>query len=188
MIELKNVSVIYPDKTVLRDFSAVFPDKGLFLITGASGSGKTTLVRLILGLISPTKGNVLTKSTKIATVFQEDRLVPTLTALENVKLVSSRQEAIRRLTDVGLGDSLKLFLSELSGGMKRRVAIARALAYGGDILILDEAFTGIDEPTAKDILAKIMAEYKDKLVIAVTHMPELFSQYNPTEINIPALK
>ena len=83
-----------------------------------------------------------------------------------------------------LSDSFNLFPDELSGGMKRRVAIARALAFGGDVLLLDEAFNGINEDLAKRILSKIAEEYSDKLIIAVTHQPELFSDYKYTEIKI----
>ena len=68
--------------------------------------------------------------------------------------------------------------------MKRRVAIARALAFGGDILILDEAFNGIDEPLAKKIISDIKEEYKNRLIIAVTHQPELFEDLDYKEIKI----
>ena len=184
MIEFKNVSLSFFDREVLKDFSLQLPDKGIVLITGASGSGKTTLTRLILGLIAPDKGEVIKSDAKISVVFQEDRLVPTLSALSNVALVKDTEEAEKRLADMELSDSKNLFPDELSGGMKRRVAIARALAFSGDVLILDEAFNGINEALAKRIFEKIAAEYKDKLIIAVTHQPELFSDYEYTEIKI----
>ena len=184
MIEFKNVSLSFDKREVLRDLSFIFPDKGIVLITGRSGGGKTTLTRLITGLASADSGEVVTNDAKIAVVFQEDRLVPTLSALENVALVSDKTTAEKRLSQMELSDSLHLFPDELSGGMKRRVAIARALAFGGDVLLLDEAFNGINEDLAKRILSKIAEEYRDKLIIAVTHQPELFSDYEYTEIKI----
>ncbi|MBO7218287.1 MAG: ABC transporter ATP-binding protein [Clostridia bacterium] len=184
MIEFKNVSLAFFEREVLKDFSVTFPEKGIVLITGASGSGKTTITRLILGLTAPDKGEVKTNAAKISVVFQEDRLVPTLSALSNVAIVSDNKEAEKRLSDMELSDSQGLFPDELSGGMKRRVAIARALAFGGDVLLLDEAFNGINEALAKRILEKIAAEYSDRLIIAVTHQPELFSDFEYTEIKI----
>ncbi len=184
MIELKNVSLAFEKREVLKDFSATLTDKGILLITGPSGNGKTTLTRLIAGLSSPDSGEIQTNGAKIAVVFQEDRLVPTLSALENVALVSNKTEAEKRLADMELSDSLSLFPDELSGGMKRRVAIARALAFGGDVLLLDEAFNGINEDLARSIIGKIAEEYKDRLIIAVTHQPELFSEYKYTEIKL----
>lgn len=185
MILFKNVTVSFDDNKVLNDFSAELPNKGLVLITGKSGGGKTTLLRLLLGLSKPDSGEVLTDGiSRFSAVFQEDRLVPTLTALENVALVSSKEEAEKRLCEVGLSDSAALLPEELSGGMKRRVALARALAFSGDVLILDEAFTGLEETLCKELIEKIFLEYKDRLIIAVTHRPELFADYDYTEIKI----
>ncbi len=183
-IVIDRVTVAYKKKKVLDNFSTKFDTSGLYLITGASGSGKTTLMRLILGLVSQNSGSVQTNDHIISAVFQEDRLIPSLTALENVALVSDTERAKERLSQVGLADSQNLLPSELSGGMRRRVAIARALAFGGDVLLLDEAFNGIDEPLAKKIIADIVAEYNDRLIIAVTHQPELFEGFDYKEIKI----
>ena len=174
MIKLNNISVSYNQKAVIKDLSFTFPKKGVALITGASGSGKTTLARVILGLKKADSGQIDTSSAKITAVFQEDRLLPNLNALENIALVSNKEKAEERLLQMELIDAQNLYPSELSGGMKRRVAIARALAFGGDVILLDEAFSGIEDDLAKRILTSILKEYKDKLVIAVTHRPELF--------------
>lgn len=184
MIEFKNVSLSFDKREVLKNFSLQLPDKGIVLITGPSGCGKTTLSRLILGLETPDNGVVNTKGISIAAVFQEDRLVPTLTAIENVALVSDEKEAEKRLNEVGLADSFYLYPDELSGGMKRRVAIARALAFGGDALLLDEAESGINEELAKEIISRIAEEYKDRLIIAITHKPELFSELEYKKIEL----
>ena len=108
--------------------------------------------------------------------------MPNLTARQNVALVSNNSEAKKRLSEMELGDSFELLPSELSGGMKRRVAIARALAFGGDVLLLDEAFSGIDTELALRIINRICEEYKEKLIIAITHRPELFIDLSYTEI------
>ena len=178
MIKLDNISVAFNEKNVVSDFSFTFPKKGVVLITGASGKGKTTLAKIILGIQKADSGTICTDGAKISAVFQEDRLVPSLTALQNVELVSDKNKAIRRLNQVKLFDSKNKYPSELSGGMKRRVALARALAFGGDVLLLDEAFTGIDDGLAREIIGEIIEEYEDRLVIAVTHNPELFSKVN----------
>lgn len=180
MIKLENVTVSFDEKKVLDNFSYLFPEKGVVLIKGASGSGKTTLGKIILGTLEADNGIVETDGAKFSVVFQEDRLVPTLTALQNVELVSSKSEANERLKEVQLDDSKDKYPFELSGGMKRRVAIARALAFGGDVLLLDEAFSGIDDLLAGELISKICHEYKDKLIIAISHRPELFSSVNYT--------
>lgn len=175
MIKLENISLSFNEKKVLDNFSFAFPSKGVVLITGASGSGKTSLAKIILGTLKADNGIVDVNNVKISAVFQEDRLVPSLTAFQNVELVSNKTEALKRLEQVKLGDSISKYPFELSGGMKRRVAIARALAFGGDVLLLDEAFTGIDDVMAREIIKIICDEYKDKLIIAITHRAEIFS-------------
>lgn len=180
MIKLENVSLSFDEKTVLDNFSFTFPDKGVVLITGVSGSGKSSLAKIILGIIKSDSGNVEVEAEKFSVVFQEDRLIPSLTALQNVELVSNKIEASNRLEQVKLSDSLSKYPYELSGGMQRRVAIARALAFGGDVLLLDEAFTGIDDDLAREIINNICEEYKDRLIIAITHRSELFSSIDYT--------
>ncbi len=184
MIKFEKVSLSFEDKPVLKNLSFTLPEKGIVLITGPSGCGKTSIARLILGLIKPTEGKVFRDDEKISVVFQEDRLVPSLTTLKNVSLVSTPEKAEKILCDLKLCDSLKLFPEELSGGMKRRVAIARALAFNGDVLLLDEAFTGLDETLCDEILSYICKAYKDRLIIAITHRPELFEGYEHETITL----
>ena len=115
---------------------------------------------------------------KPAVVFHEDRLLPWVSALENAALGSDETRAARALTQLGLGENLCQLPRELSGGMKRRVAIARALAYGGDILFLDEPFTGLDDEN-KRIAASALLDKKAPILV-ITHddaEAELFGEY-----------
>ena len=179
MIFVKNVTKAFEGHAVLRDFSAEIPLCGVTVIRGASGAGKTTLFRLLLGLEKPDAGEIIgMDGRKPAVVFQEDRLLPWVSALENAALGSDETRAARALTQLGLGENLCQLPRELSGGMKRRVAIARALAYGGDILFLDEPFTGLDDEN-KRIAASALLDKKAPILV-ITHddaEAELFGEY-----------
>ena len=150
ILHLENVSFRYPtaaenaiDGVSLRVQSGEF-----VVVCGESGCGKTTLLRLILGLETPDGGEIAGVPARRAAVFQEDRLCPQLTALENVLLISGRKkerEARDMLARLGLGESLAVPAAELSGGMRRRCALARALCAEFDLLVFDEPFKGLDE-------------------------------------------
>ncbi len=178
-ISVKNVSKSFGGHVVLNRFSAEISLFGVTVLRGSSGAGKTTLFRLLLGLERPEAGEISGMSgRKPAVVFQEDRLLPWATALENAALGSDDARATAALEKLGLGESLCLLPRELSGGMKRRVAIARALAYQGDILFLDEPFTGLDEEN-KRIAANAMLAAQIPILV-ITHDDaevELFGKY-----------
>ena len=123
-ILITNLSKSYGETVVFRDFSARLPFGETTVITGVSGGGKTTLLRLILGLETPDGGEIAGVPARRAAVFQEDRLCPQLTALENVLLTAGRKkerEARDILARLGLGESLAVPAAELSGGMRRRL-------------------------------------------------------------------
>lgn len=169
-IKLENIKKSFEGKTVIDNLSLEIQDKGIFGIFGNSGKGKTTLLRLICGLEKLDGGKITgTEGKRFSVVFQEDRLLPWYTALENVEAVSNRETALRNLSAVGLEEEADKMPSQLSGGMKRRVAIARALSYEADVLILDEAMKGL-EPELKKKIGDIICEYaQTKPVIIVTH-------------------
>lgn len=167
-IALQNISVSFSTHRVLENFSCEIPLFGATALFGRSGAGKTTLLRLLLRFVKPDRG-VLTglDGLRFSTVFQEDRLLPWATALENVSLAANQAEAKKRLLQLGLSDAESLLPKALSGGMARRVAIARALAYAGDMLLLDEPFTGLDEERKRLAADVILAERKP--ILLVTH-------------------
>ncbi len=176
---LMHVDFAYGPLRILEDVSLVFPEKGVVCLSGPSGCGKTTLLRLLAGLEQPARGQIGGMTgRKIAAVFQEDRLLPWMTALDNVALALpgglrlNRDRAAEALALVGLAEQGALFPSDLSGGMKRRVAIARALASDADIWLLDEPFTGID-PQLRDRIASLLRRRAEQaLLVLVTHIEE----------------
>ncbi len=213
MLEVRNVKKFYltsgVKRTALAGINLEFPRSEFVAILGPSGSGKTTLLNIIGGLDHYTSGDLLIddRSTKqfrdkdwdayrnhrIGFVFQSYNLIPHQTILQNVRLALtlsgiSKKESIRRakkaLRDVGLGDYLNQRPAQLSGGQMQRVAIARALVNNPEIVLADEPTGALDSTTSvqiMDLLAKIA---KEKLVIMVTHNPELADEYADRIVNL----
>lgn len=168
MIRLDNITKAFDGKTVIENFSIELPHTGFCAITGRSGIGKTTLLHIIAGLTEPDSGAVRTVP-HISMVFQEDRLLPWATALQNAAIASSEEKASALLTELGLEDSLHKKPRELSGGMSRRVSIARALAADADAYIMDEPLKGLDGETRSHVLNVIREHTQNALLIMVTH-------------------
>ena len=171
---LEHIHKRYGEKVVLRDFSTRFPAGTCTCIMGPSGCGKTTLLRLILGLEEADGGTISGRRFPMSAVFQENRLFEDFSALSNVSAVcarGSRQEAARQLSALGLAGSLHAPVRTLSGGMKRRVAIARAVLAPGELLILDEPFTGLDRDTKAVVLDYLKAHIQGRTLLLVTHDP-----------------
>ena len=157
MISVHNITVRFGEKLVLDRFSLKIPDAGLTALSGPSGCGKTTLLRVLAGLQS-TEGGTVTVPPGPVLLFQEDRLLPWRTVGQHISDVlpkSRRGEVSRWLELAELAGEEDSCPAALSGGMGRRLALARALALGGDLLLLDEPFTGVDAPRAERILGRI---------------------------------
>lgn len=187
-ILITNLSKSYAETVVFRDLSVRLPLGEASVITGVSGGGKTTLLRLILGLETPDKGEISRVPARRAAVFQEDRLCPQLTALENVLLISGRKkerEARDMLARLGLGESLAVPAAELSGGMRRRCALARALCAEFDLLVLDEPFKGLDETNRRAAMDAVRALSGDKTVLLVTHDAAEAEFFGENRLSIP---
>ena len=154
MIQIQNLCLRYGDKVVLDRFSLELPDRGITALRGPSGCGKTTLLRVMAGLETPESGMVsgVTPS-QTSFLFQEDRLLPWRTAAQHITDVLPRPrrgELKRWLAFAELEGEDAAYPAALSGGMARRLALARCAALGGELLLLDEPFAGVDpERTAR---------------------------------------
>ena len=213
MLELKKITKIYKTEEIyqkaLDNISINFRTNEFVSILGQSGSGKTTLLNIIGGLDHYTSGDLIInkKSTKqykdsdwdiyrnhkIGFIFQSYNLIPHQSILENVELALtlsgiSKTKRIRIAKDalikVGLGDHLKKRPSQLSGGQMQRVAIARALVNNPDIILADEPTGALDSETSIQIMDLLKDIAKEKLVIMVTHNPELAEQYSTRIIRL----
>ena len=172
MLKLEQVTVRFEGQTVLDEITYEIPEGEVIGIVGPSGVGKTTLLNVLGGLRKPTSGRMKSDCERVAYVFQEPRLFPWMSALENVETVTDGKERARALLAALLPDAAEKYPHELSGGMKQRVSIARALAYNPDLLLLDEPFRGLD-PETRVLTARFLFDnVKGKTVIMVTHDEE----------------
>ena len=213
MLTLKNISKIYKmgdfEQKALDNISISFRQNEFISILGQSGGGKTTLLNIIGGLDHYTSGDLLVndKSTKnftdndwdyyrnvsVGFVFQSYNLISHQNILSNVELALTlsgvskdqrKKKAIAALEKVGLGKHINKKPSELSGGQMQRVAIARALVNNPDIVLADEPTGALDTETSQQIMKLLKEISKDRLVIMVTHNPELAETYSTRIVRI----
>ena len=166
---LYNVTKRFEDRTVLEEFSlAVAPGETVVLM-GPSGCGKSTAGKILLGLQKADAGTV-NRPKRMGAVFQEDRLCKEFDTVTNIVMVTgNRKEAEEALAKVGLSNLGKKPVAALSGGMKRRVAIVRALLSEGEVLVLDEPFTGLDAANKKQVMAYVKEMLRGRSVLLITH-------------------
>ena len=172
MLELKNVSLSYGDLRVLRDMCLRLDPGKRIAVMGPSGCGKTSLLRVIAGLQSPDSGTVERTAQRLSFVFQEPRLLPWLTAEENVRLVlhdaHHGDDSAVWLSRFGLSDAADKLPAELSGGMQQLVSLARALVCAPDLLLLDEPFKALDAAAKQNAITAVSGG-TDAAIILVTH-------------------
>ena len=175
-IILRDVVKYYGDKCVLQKIGLEFVSDKRYAVVGASGIGKTTLLRLIAGLEYPDSGEVLMQdNTVVSYAFQEPRLFPGLTVLENVNAVDPERDGQKILKELDLYSETEQYPASLSGGLKKRAGLARALAKQADIYLIDEPTTGQDALRGADIAAAIRTYTKDSVCIVSTHDAELIA-------------
>ena len=207
MLELKNIVKVYASAdnpvTALDGVSLKFRESEFVSILGQSGCGKTTLLNIVGGLDGYTDGDLIIDGTStknfgdrdwdayrnhsIGFVFQSYNLIPHQTVLQNVELALTisgvsksvrREKAKRALEQVGLGNQLHKRPNQLSGGQMQRVAIARALVNDPEIILADEPTGALDTETSVQVMEILKEISKDRLIIMVTHNPELAEQYS----------
>ena len=206
MLELKGIKKDYPagDGTVhaLKGIDLTFRKSEFVAILGPSGCGKTTMLNIVGGLDQYTAGDLVINGTStkhykdrdwdayrnhsIGFVFQSYNLIPHQSVLQNVELALTlsgvskaerRKRAVKVLEDVGLGNQLRKKPAQMSGGQMQRVAIARALVNNPDIILADEPTGALDTETSVQVMDILKEVAKDRLVIMVTHNPELAEKY-----------
>ncbi|NLX63284.1 MAG: ABC transporter ATP-binding protein [Clostridiaceae bacterium] len=172
-IVISGLSKRYGEKTVLKNFNAIIPEKKMTFIMGPSGCGKTTLINILMGLVEKDGGTITGVPLLKSAVFQEDRLCESFNAVSNVRLVCENKvknkEIISHLERIGLEDNIFKPVIELSGGMRRRVAIVRAVLAKSDIIFMDEPFKGLDDKTKEKTMQYVVDNTRDKTVVIVTH-------------------
>lgn len=172
MLELKNVSLSHGDLRVLCDVSLRLDPGERIAVMGPSGCGKTSLLRVIAGLQSSDSGTVECAARRLSFVFQEPRLLPWLTAAENVRLVlpdaRQNENAAAWLSLFGLSGAADKLPAELSGGMQQLVSLARALVCTPDLLLLDEPFKALDAAAKQNAIAAVSGG-TDAAILLVTH-------------------
>ena len=168
---MNRVRFSYGDNTICHDLTWHIPSNGVVCLWGPSGCGKTTLLRLLAGLETPADGDVENVG-RVSMVFQEDRLLPWLSALDNVAVTGVPASiAADMLAKLGLTqEEMSALPRNLSGGQQRRVALARALVADSDILLMDEPFNGLDEDTWQTIVPLITEYAQNRPVVLVTHI------------------
>ena len=175
MLKLSKIEKSFGDKKVLSNASLRVKKGDCVMLFGMSGCGKTTLLRIAAGLEKQDNGTV-EKNGKIAIVFAEPRLFPTVTVLENITAVMPRKdkrEAKKKaqsiLESFGLSGTEDLYPSELSTGMAARVSLARAVAYDADIYLMDEPFKSLDPEIKLSVISYLSNFLADKAVMIISH-------------------
>jgi len=176
MLEIHDAAVAYGGVTAFSGFNLDLAQSEMVSIIGLSGCGKTSLLYAIMGLVPLASGKIFIPQGggSCGLVFQQDRLLPWKTALDNILLglnVSAKQEALALLDLIGLGKKATTYPSQLSGGERQRVALARTLVRRPQVLLLDEPLASLDEQTRETLQDEIKAYVLSRGIttLMVTH-------------------
>ena len=174
-VEIKNLCKSFGEKKVLQNLNMRLEDGGIYCLMGPSGMGKTTLLRIIMNLETADSGSItgVDPEREISAMFQEDRILPYLSAVENVSMMYEKKQPAREIRhDLELilpKKCLSQPVCELSGGMKRRVSLARTMHFQGKMIILDEPFTGLDTDTRQKVIRYILKNRRNRILLVATH-------------------
>ncbi len=185
MVTLDKVTFSYGDTPLLREVSLSLPERGAVCFSAPSGGGKTTLLRLLCGLEQPHSGSIHRTARQTAVVFQENRLLPWLTVAQNVAVAAPDVDPLPFLRAVELADVADAYSDTLSGGMQRRVALARAMAFGGDLLLLDEPFTGLDAALRARVSTALRERFADACIVLISHDPDEAVLFDARTVTLP---
>lgn len=178
IIKFQNVMKKYNNKIVVDNLSFTVKKGEVIVLLGPSGCGKTTILNMAAGLTKQDSGIIEVNSENLGYVFQEPRLIPWKTTLENVLFVCPKkaqkqyvEKAKIMLNNMGLGSYLSYYPTQLSGGMKQRVSIARAFVYNPELIFMDEPFSALDISNKMDIQKDVVAlvERQQSSMLYVTH-------------------
>ena len=178
MIEARNLIMIYDGNAVIENLSFTLPDAGIVAISGPSGAGKTTLMRMLCGLETPLSGEIVGLPEKVAVAFQEARLLPWYSGVDNIKATVpevSEDDIYASLLRLGISkeDAAKR-PAELSGGMNQRICLARAFLYQRvcdcKLLLLDEPFNGLDEENRQRAIGVVKEIAASIPVVLISHI------------------
>ena len=187
-IRARELCLQFEGQPILDNLSFTLESGQIYAICGPSGCGKSTLLRLICGLLQPDSGQLEMDDSSMSVVFQEDRLLPQLSALQNVAIVvnGDQKRAMQALCAVELEEEAHKLPQELSGGMRRRVAIARAMAYDGALLLCDEPSNGLDEQLAQRVMQRLLTQWQGRSVLWITHDTDLAAQFSQHILQVNA--
>lgn len=187
MLSARNISFSYGNQPVLQNLSFSLEKGERLLLLGPSGQGKTTFLRLLCGLLEPQAGTIQRPS-RLGVVFQEDRLLPTLTLEENLCLVSRTPALARQIgKELGLGEYFSYYPAALSGGQRRRGALGRALTFPCDVLLMDEPFQGLDEKSRKKAAQCILEHQEGRALLVISHEPKDAERLKARPITLESL-
>lgn len=174
-VQIRNLCKTFGSKKVLNNLNITLEDGGIYCLMGPSGMGKTTLLRIIMNLESKDAGEItgIDPDVEISSMFQEDRILPMLSAVANVNMMYEKKWPVKEikedLSQILPKKCLRQPVCELSGGMKRRVSLARCMHYQGKMIILDEPFTGLDMATKQEVISYILKNRRNRILLVATH-------------------
>ena len=199
LVCLRNLSKRFGSREIISTLNLQIDPGEVIGLFGASGAGKTTLLKMIAGLLKPSAGQVINNAKAVGYVFQEHRLLPWKTVIDNLVLPlkacgwgkpAAQKHALAYLEKMELAGFEDHYPGQLSGGMLQRVALARAISINPDLLILDEAFNAMDAALSQrmqTLLAALVAA-EEMAVILVSHQPGDLSKIVDRELHLDKIR